>query len=60
MSNFINKVSELLGQNEVINYPELYHKKTTGKDLSYSITIASYAILHDTPSAPNSIDWKLI
>jgi hypothetical protein len=60
MNNFMNKVSELFGQNEVIHYPELYNKKTTGTDLSYSIMVASSAILHDTPSAPNSINWKLI
>jgi hypothetical protein len=60
MNNFMNKVSDLLGQNDVIRYPELYHKKTTGTDLSYSIVMASSAILHDSPSAPNSINWKLI
>lgn len=60
MSNFINKVNELLGQNDVIHYPGLYCKKTTGTDLSYSIMMANSAILHDSPSAPNSINWKLI
>jgi hypothetical protein len=43
-----------------INHPELYHKKNVNPDISYTIAVACSAVIYETPSTPNSINWKLI
>jgi hypothetical protein len=60
MNNFMNKISHYLGQKNMSHYPELYDKKNYTTDLSYTIAVASTAVIYETHNVPDSINWKLI
>jgi hypothetical protein len=56
----MNKISHYLGQKNMSHYPELYDKKNYTTDLSYTIAVASTAVIYETYNVPDSINWKLI
>lgn len=60
MNNVINKISHYLSQKDMSHYPELYHKNNYNTDLSYTIAIASTAVIYEIHGAPEAINWKLI
>jgi hypothetical protein len=60
MNNFMNKISQYLGEKSISQYPELYHKNTHSKSLAYEIAIAYSVGVYDAPDNSNSINWKLV
>lgn len=57
MNNMLVKISQLFGQKDISDYPELYHKNTSDT-IENRINMANLSVFHDSTPQPRYINWK--